>query len=76
MAVHKTLNLDKMINLTDLKKLINNKSYLIFGSDLILEQSDISIYKNIYDDLKQVTGGFFAQNRIQLNDSSKLIFFE
>ena len=60
---------DTSLNLrAEYQKLINNKSYLIFGSDLILEQSDISIYKNIYDDLKQVTGGFFAQNRIQLNE--------
>ena len=60
---------DISLNLrAEYQKLINNKSYLIFGSDLILEQSDISIYKNIYDDLKQVTGGFFAQNRIQLNE--------
>ena len=33
-----------------------------------MEQSDISIYRNIYDDLRQVTGGFFAQNRIQLSE--------
>ena len=60
---------DTSLNLrAEYQKLINNKSYLIFGSDLILEKSDISIYKNIYDDLKQVTGGFFAQNRIQLNE--------
>ena len=60
---------DTSLNLrVEYQKLINNKSYLIFGSDIILEQSDISIYRNIYDDLKQVTGGFFAQNRIQLNE--------
>ena len=60
---------DTSLNLrAEYQKLINNKSYLIFGSDIILEQSDISIYRNIYDDLKQVTGGFFAQNRIQLNE--------
>ena len=60
---------DTSLNLrAEYQKLINNKSYLIFGSDLILEQSNISIYKNVYDDLKQVTGGFFAQNRIQLNE--------
>ena len=60
---------DTSLNLrAEYQKLISNKSYLIFGSDIILEQSDISIYRNIYDDLKQVTGGFFAQNRIQLND--------
>ena len=60
---------DTSLNLrVEYQKLINNKSYLIFGSDIILEQSDISIYRNIYDDLKQVTGGFFAQKRIQLNE--------
>ena len=60
---------DTSLNLrAEYQKLINNKSYLIFGSDIILEQSDISIYRNIYDDLKQVTGGFFVQNRIQLNE--------
>ena len=60
---------DTSLNLrAEYQKLINNKSYLIFGSDIILEQSDISIYRNIYDGLKQVTGGFFAQNRIQLNE--------
>jgi outer membrane receptor for ferrienterochelin and colicins len=60
---------DTSLNLrAEYQKLINNKSYLIFGSDIILEQSDISIYRNIYDDLKQFTGGFFAQNRIQLNE--------
>lgn len=60
---------DTSLNLrAEYQKLINNKSYLIFGSDLILEQSDISIYKNIYENLKQITGGFFAQNRIQLNE--------
>ena len=60
---------DTSLNLrAEYQKLISNKSYLIFGSDIILEQSDISIYRNIYDDLKQVTGGFFAQNRIQLNE--------
>jgi len=60
---------DTSLNLrAEYQKLVSNKSYLIFGSDIILEQSDISIYRNIYDDLKQVTGGFFAQNRIQLNE--------
>jgi outer membrane receptor for ferrienterochelin and colicins len=60
---------DTSLNLrAEYQKLINNKSYIIFGSDIILEQSDISIYRNIYDDLKQFTGGFFAQNRIQLNE--------
>ena len=43
---------DTSLNLrAEYQKLLSNKSYLIFGSDLILEQSDISIYKNIYDDL-------------------------
>ena len=60
---------DTSLNLrAEYQKLVSNKSYLIFGSDIILEQSDISIYRNIYDDLKQITGGFFAQNRIQLNE--------
>ena len=60
---------DTSLNLrAEYQKLISTKSYLIFGSDIILEQSDISIYRNIYDDLKQVTGGFFVQNRIQLSE--------
>ena len=60
---------DTSLNLrAEYQKLISTKSYLIFGSDIILEQSDISIYRNIYDNLKQVTGGFFVQNRIQLNE--------
>ena len=60
---------DISLNLrAEYQKLISTKSYLIFGSDIILEQSDISIYRNIYDDLKQVTGGFFVQNRIQLSE--------
>ena len=60
---------DTSLNLrAEYQKLISTKLYLIFGSDIILEQSDISIYRNIYDDLKQVTGGFFVQNRIQLSE--------
>ena len=60
---------DTSLNLrAEYQKLISTKSYLIFGSDIILEQSDISIYRNIYDDFKQVTGGFFVQNRIQLSE--------
>ena len=60
---------DTSLNLrAEYQKLISTKSYLIFGSDIILEQSDISIYRNIYDNLKQVTGGFFVQNRIQLSE--------
>ena len=60
---------DTSLNLrAEYQKLISTKSYLIFGSDIILEQSDISIYRNIYDDLKQVTSGFFVQNRIQLSE--------
>ena len=60
---------DTSLNLrAEYQKLISTKSYLIFGSDIILEQSDISIYRNIYDKLKQVTGGFFVQNRIQLSE--------
>ena len=60
---------DTSLNLrAEYQKLISTKSYLIFGSDIILEQSDISIYRNIYDDLKQVTGGFFVQNRFQLSE--------
>ena len=60
---------DTSLNLrAEYQKLISTKSYIIFGSDIILEQSDISIYRNIYDNLKQVTGGFFVQNRIQLNE--------
>ena len=60
---------DTSLNLrAEYQKLISTKSYLIFGSDIVLEQSDISIYRNIYDNLKQVTGGFFVQNRIQLSE--------
>ena len=60
---------DSSLNLrAEYQKLISNKSYLIFGSDIIIEQSNISIYRDIYDDLKQFTGGIFAQNRIQLNE--------
>ena len=60
---------DTSLNLrAEYQKLISTKSYLIFGSDIILEQSDISIYRNIYDNLKQITGGFFVQNRIQLSE--------
>ena len=60
---------DTSLNLrAEYQKLISTKSYIIFGSDIILEQSNISIYRNIYDNLKQVTGGFFVQNRIQLNE--------
>ncbi len=65
----KTFYNDTSLNLrAEYQKLISTKSYLIFGSDIILEKSDISIYRNIYDDLKQVTGGFFVQNRIQLSE--------
>ena len=60
---------DTSLNLrAEYQKLISTKLYIIFGSDIILEQSDISIYRNIYDKLKQVTGGFFVQNRIQLSE--------
>ncbi|MDC3013550.1 TonB-dependent receptor [Candidatus Marinimicrobia bacterium] len=60
---------DTSLNLrAEYQKLISTKSYIIFGSDIILEQSDISIYRNIYDNLKQITGGFFVQNRIQLSE--------
>ena len=37
---------DTSLNLrTEYQKLFNNQSYLIFGSDIIIEKSDISIYK-------------------------------
>jgi hypothetical protein len=35
----------------EFQKLLKNSSYLIVGTDLLIEQSDISIYKDIYDNL-------------------------
>ncbi len=63
---------DDSLNLrAEYQKLLNNKSYFILGTDLVLEQSDISIYKDIYDNLFQISGGLFIQNRIEL--SKKLL---
>ena len=60
---------DSSLNLrTEYQKLFNNQSYLIVGSDVIIEKSDISIYKDIYNDLTQLTAGIFAQQRIVLNE--------
>ena len=59
---------DTSLNIrAELQKLLSNSSYLIIGSDIIIEQSDISIYKDIYDNLLQLSGGLFAQNRIEIN---------
>ena len=60
---------DSSLNLrAEYQKLFNNQSYLIVGSDVIIEKSDISIYKDIYNDLTQLTAGIFAQQRIVLNE--------
>ena len=59
---------DTSLNLRiEYQKLFNDKSYLIVGGDVIVEQSDISIYKDIYSNPMQFTGGVFAQNRVVLN---------
>ena len=59
---------DTSLNLrTEYQKLFNDKSYLIVGGDVIVEQSDISIYKDIYSNPMQFTAGVFAQNRVVLN---------
>ena len=60
---------DTSLNLrTEYQKLFNNQSYLIFGSDIIVEKSDISIYKDVYSNPTQVTAGMFAQHRIVLSE--------
>lgn len=60
---------DTSLNMrAEYQRLLKNSSYLVVGTDLIVEQSDISIYKDIYDNLLQVSGGFFAQNRIEVNN--------
>jgi len=60
---------DTSLNLrTEYQKLFNDKSYLIVGADIIIEESDISIYKDIYSDPMQLTAGVFAQNRLVLNE--------
>ena len=59
---------DTSLNLrTEYQKLFNDKSYLIVGADIIVEESDISIYKDIYSNPMQLTAGVFAQNRLVLN---------
>jgi outer membrane cobalamin receptor len=59
---------DTSLNLrTEYQKLFNDKSYLIVGVDIIVEESDISIYKDIYSNPMQLTAGVFAQNRLVLN---------
>ena len=63
---------DTSLNLrAEYQKLFNNQSYLIVGSDIIMEQSDISIYKDVYNNPTQLTAGVFAQHRIVL--SKKLL---
>ena len=60
---------DNSLNMrAEFQKLLKNSSYLIVGTDLLVEQSDISIYKDIYDNLLQVSGGFFAQNRLEITE--------
>ena len=59
---------DISLNLrAEYQKLFNDKSYLIVGADIIVEESDISIYKDIYSNPMQLTGGVFVQNRLVLN---------
>ncbi len=63
---------DISLNLrAEYQKLFNNQSYFIVGSDVIMEQSDISIYKDVYSNPTQLTAGIFAQHRIVL--SKKLL---
>ena len=51
---------DTSLNLrAEYQKLFNNQSYLIVGSDIIMEQSDISIYKDVYNNPTQLTAGVF-----------------
>ena len=60
---------DTSLNIrAEYQKLFNDKSYLIVGSDLIAELSDISIYKDVYSNPMQFTAGVFAQNRIVLSE--------
>ena len=60
---------DTSLNLrTEYQKLFNNQSYLVVGSDVIIEQSDISIYKDVYSNPMQITTGIFAQHRIVLSE--------
>ena len=60
---------DTSLNLrTEYQKLFNDRSYLIVGADIIAEQSDISIYKDIYSNPMQLTTGIFVQNRVVLNE--------
>jgi outer membrane receptor for ferrienterochelin and colicins len=60
---------DTSLNIrAEYQKLFNDKSYLIVGSDLIAERSDISIYKDVYSNPMQFTAGVFAQNRIVLSE--------
>ncbi len=60
---------DTSLNMrAEFQKLLKNSSYLIVGTDFIAEQSDISIYKDIYNDFLQLSGGFFAQNRIEISE--------
>ena len=60
---------DTSLNIrAEYQKLFNDKSYLIVGSDLIAERSNISIYKDVYSNPMQFTAGVFAQNRIVLSE--------
>tara|TARA_B110000438_G_scaffold272036_1_gene290426 strand:- start:1315 stop:3462 length:2148 start_codon:yes stop_codon:yes gene_type:complete len=60
---------DTSLNLrTEYQTLFNDRSYLIVGVDIIAEQSDISIYKDIYSNPIQLTTGIFIQNRVVLNE--------
>ena len=52
--------------------LFNDKIYLIVGDDIIFDQSDITIFNNIYDKPWQLTNGTFARTQFELNE--KLLF--
>ncbi len=52
--------------------LFNDKIYLIVGDDIIFDQSDITIFNNIYDKPWQLTSGTFARTQFEINE--KLLF--
>ena len=52
--------------------LFNDKIYLIVGDDIIFDQSDITIFNNIYDKPWQLTNGTFARTQFEINE--KLLF--
>ena len=70
---HDTYYNDLSINLrAEYQWLINNKINFISGSDIILDQSDITIFNDIYDKPSQLTYGIFS--RAQFKVSDKLLF--